>query len=383
MELKVWVEGVLRVVCGLSLSTSCQDVVITLAQAIGQTGRYTLTMKYRGNDRILAADDCPLQQLAQLGPLAAEVQFVLQRTGPSLSEDSHGPTLGRELPPPTPSGPLKPRGPQKALTFNLGPSSLPRRSKQHKAMSPSPRSSPEPSSHGSDCETASKEEAFKQILQHRRRLQDLELQIEALEKETVFQEQDSSPADAFSLSPAFTEELADLEQQFRQNQVELTYGETWEEELQLEMDLELARSKRLDEICASIDEQNEEIKELRTQCVKLEEELDLRAQSERSQVEAKQTNEVIMSLTQKLQRRLQLGEELERLLAESQQELQTAEERVKERQEMIKELNKELRQSNLQHFIHQAGVAPPPEQNNLLHLHDAHLKGSTMMEEKL
>lgn len=35
MELKVWVEGVLRVVCGLSLSTSCQDVVITLAQAIG------------------------------------------------------------------------------------------------------------------------------------------------------------------------------------------------------------------------------------------------------------------------------------------------------------------------------------------------------------
>lgn len=56
---------------------------------------------------------------------------------------------------------------------------------------------------------------------------------------------------------------------------------------------------------------------------------------------------------------------------------------LQERQEMIKELNKELRQSNLQHFIHQAGVAPPPEQNNLLHLHDAHLKGSTMMEEKL
>lgn len=35
MELKVWVEGVVRVVCGLSLETSCQDVVITLAQAIG------------------------------------------------------------------------------------------------------------------------------------------------------------------------------------------------------------------------------------------------------------------------------------------------------------------------------------------------------------
>lgn len=37
MELKVWVDGVIRVVCGLSLNTSCQDVVIALAQAIGKS----------------------------------------------------------------------------------------------------------------------------------------------------------------------------------------------------------------------------------------------------------------------------------------------------------------------------------------------------------
>lgn len=36
MELKVWVEGVVRVVCGLSIDTSCQDVVIALAQATGE-----------------------------------------------------------------------------------------------------------------------------------------------------------------------------------------------------------------------------------------------------------------------------------------------------------------------------------------------------------
>lgn len=36
MELKVWVDGVVRVVCGLSQETSCQDVVIALAQAIGE-----------------------------------------------------------------------------------------------------------------------------------------------------------------------------------------------------------------------------------------------------------------------------------------------------------------------------------------------------------
>ncbi len=36
MELKVWVDGISRVVCGLSEQTSCQDVVIALAQAIGK-----------------------------------------------------------------------------------------------------------------------------------------------------------------------------------------------------------------------------------------------------------------------------------------------------------------------------------------------------------
>lgn len=37
MELKVCVDGVVRVVCGLTLSTSCRDVVIALAQSLGDT----------------------------------------------------------------------------------------------------------------------------------------------------------------------------------------------------------------------------------------------------------------------------------------------------------------------------------------------------------
>lgn len=31
----MWVEGVARVVCGVSLTTSCQDVVVALARATG------------------------------------------------------------------------------------------------------------------------------------------------------------------------------------------------------------------------------------------------------------------------------------------------------------------------------------------------------------
>lgn len=37
MELKVWVDGVQRVVCGVTEATTCHDVVIALAQAIGKT----------------------------------------------------------------------------------------------------------------------------------------------------------------------------------------------------------------------------------------------------------------------------------------------------------------------------------------------------------
>ena len=35
MELKVWVDGVQRIVCGVTEFTTCQEVVIALAQAIG------------------------------------------------------------------------------------------------------------------------------------------------------------------------------------------------------------------------------------------------------------------------------------------------------------------------------------------------------------
>lgn len=39
MELKVWVDGVQRVVCGVSEQTTCQEVVFALAQAIGESFR--------------------------------------------------------------------------------------------------------------------------------------------------------------------------------------------------------------------------------------------------------------------------------------------------------------------------------------------------------
>jgi len=46
MELKVLVDGIPRVVCGLSEDTSCQDVVIALAQAIGKLLNISLFLHF-------------------------------------------------------------------------------------------------------------------------------------------------------------------------------------------------------------------------------------------------------------------------------------------------------------------------------------------------
>ncbi|XP_051234767.1 ras association domain-containing protein 7 isoform X2 [Dicentrarchus labrax] len=383
MELKVWVDGVVRVVCGLSLTTSCQDVVIALAQAIGQTGRYILILKLRGTERQLVADDCPLQHLAQLGQLGAEVQFVLRRTGPSLSDGPDTPSRERHLPLPRPSEPepLKRKEPQKALTFSLGPSTFPRRTKPNRAWSPSPRASPEPRaspvSFLDPLYSSAKEEAFRQILQQQRRLQDLEIQLQALERETEVREREILSAPAPSLVPAG--ELEELERRLRQNEAELMHRENWEEQLQEEMDREQEMHRRLHQIHSSVEDHSYQIKDLRARSAHLEQDLKLIARRNSTREGPRQPDEALEPLKQELHHRRQQGEELDAALTETQRELRAAEEKLQDRYQMIEELNKELRQCNLQQFIQQTG-SPHADQTNSLPFTDVYLSNAGIME---
>lgn len=81
--------------------------------------------------------------------------------------------------------------------------------------------------------------------------------------------------------------------------------------------------RRLDQIHSSINDQSYEITTLQTRSAHLEE--DLQTQSSLTA----QQDESLKSLKQELHNRLQLGEELDVRLAELQQEMETAEERVK------------------------------------------------------
>lgn len=82
MELKVWVEGIQRIVCGVTENTTCQvilnsfmlefatlclcsicfqDVVFALAHATGKSGRFTLIERWRNNERQLAPQENPMK----------------------------------------------------------------------------------------------------------------------------------------------------------------------------------------------------------------------------------------------------------------------------------------------------------------------------------
>lgn len=208
-------------------------------------------MKLHGTERHLVAADCPLQHLAQLGHLTTDVRFVLQRTGPSLSEGPNTPTGEKR--------PLRPGStePQEGRESH-GSSADRRRNQPNRTWTPSPRASPEPRAspiffldprHPAKATSSSssfpKEEVFRQILQQQRRLQDLEVQLQSLERETEVWEQERSSARAPSPVPGELEELEELEERLKQNETELMLVAHWEDQFQAETDRERGPSSHL------------------------------------------------------------------------------------------------------------------------------------------
>lgn len=193
-------------------------------------------MKLHETERQLEADSCPLQLLAQLGQLSAEVRFTLQRTGPSLEDGPNTRTRDRHRPG-SRSSELQP---SKAS----GSSTHPKRHNLNRSWSPSPRVSSELRASPLSFldQTSSKEKVFRHILQQEQRLHDLQVLFRSLEREAVLWELDSTSAPTPSPNPKLVEQL---EEQLRQNEAELLLGEQWVEELQTEMDRERGTRSKL------------------------------------------------------------------------------------------------------------------------------------------
>ncbi|XP_069557981.1 ras association domain-containing protein 7 [Brachyistius frenatus] len=386
MELKVWVDGVVRVVCGLSEETSCQDVVIALAQAIGQTGRYVLIQRLRDTERQLLATERPLESLAKLGQHGSEVQFFLRRTGPS-SSDGPSSKQDRATPLPLPKHPepepSKRSQPKKALTFNLGPSTSPKtKAKQFKRSprdspeqraSPSPSPSPVsplvPSLSPSPPIGPSKEEVFRKVLQQQERLRAIETQLEVLEREShSWAHSSPSPCPSPVSDVRLQEEMDALEQAMRRNQAELAHEQYWEEEFQAEAERERGMRRKLGELHAKLDDCGRRLHDFSVRSAQLEQEIQRESQAEGK---ANGPEESLDAVKTELRSHKRHGTELEEQLTETDKALGKAESLLQAKQEELEELNKELRQCNLQQFIQQTGVLP------------AHTHSRTELQEQL
>lgn len=301
MELKVWVDGIQRVVCGVSEQTTCQEVVVALAQAIGQTGRFVLVQRLREKERQLLPQECPVGAQATCGQFASDVQFVLRRTGPSLtgrpSSDSCPPPERcpiRASLPPKPR-PALGRDPHKALTFSLG----------------SPR----------------------------------------LVSSPVLPE----PVASVAPMPGCCEDLQDLEWRVQRNAAELGQEAFWEQELRREQAREREAQARLQALSAATAEHAARLQALDAQARALEDKLHLAA-------EAPGPPSPTASATERLRQDLAAQErysaEVQGSLALVSRALEAAEHALQAQAQELEELNRELRQCNLQQFIQQTGAAP-------------------------
>ncbi|XP_016354693.1 ras association domain-containing protein 8-like isoform X2 [Sinocyclocheilus anshuiensis] len=328
MELKVWVDGVVRVVCGLSEETSCQDVVIALAQAIGQTGRYVLIQRLRDTERQLLANERPLESLAKLGQHSSEVQFFLRRTGPSSSEEQS--LHSRTLPHSKPSTSETKRGlPKKSFTFNLGPSSSPRVKTKDSRKTPSPEQRASPVPHAQYLPGPSKEEVLRHVLQQREQLHAPESQLLDVDKKCETWEESSAEESPLQA------EMDVLEKTLWRNQQELVDEEFWEEELRIETEREREMKRGLGELHAKLDNCGQKLHEFNTRAMQLEEDIQremLQADNLPAQSDSKDSLGVVEA---DLQSRQKQGEELEAELLELEKALGRAETLLKVSRESV------------------------------------------------
>uniref|UniRef100_A0A3Q3H343 Ras association domain family member 8a n=1 Tax=Labrus bergylta TaxID=56723 RepID=A0A3Q3H343_9LABR len=351
MELKVWVDGVQRVVCGVTEATTCQEVVIALAQAIGRTGRYTLVEKWRDTERHLAPHESPVASLNTWGQYAGDVQLILLRTGPSLTER-----------PPSEGPPL--RGPERGLHRQSLPPlaklrhpndrSLRRREPRRKSLTftGAPR--------GLAMGTASPglwacrmEDLVRLVGIQRETLNVLEKKLEAYEAELQAWAEGRG-------GRGLVEDILRLEKHLRKNKVEMEEEEFWATELQIELESERQLEERLQELRGRLQGCELEIEDklAMVQGVEagLEEERLQRERQETQWVSEAEARAQVLRVKAELKAQERQAVQLESSCRAVDRSLGQSGKKLQDMQHELEQLTKELRQVNLQQFIKQTGT---------------------------
>ncbi|XP_042268706.1 ras association domain-containing protein 8 isoform X2 [Thunnus maccoyii] len=392
MELKVWVDGVQRVVCGVTEATTCQEVVIALAQAIGRTGRYTLVEKWRDTERHLAPHESPVASLNTWGQYAGDVQLILHRTGPSLTER-----------PPSEGPPL--RGPERGLHRQSLPPlaklrhpndrSLRRREPRRKSLTftGAPRGLREILSGGRVGEAETKrrlllgnggnhhhagaaigtaspglwacrmEDLVRLVGLQRETLNVLEKKLGAYEAELqAWAEGRGGRGSGSSGDPTggggLIEEILRLEKHLRKNEVEMEEEEFWATELQIEIESERQLEERLQELRGRLQDCELEIEEKLEMGIEagLEEERLQRERQETKWVNEAEAQAQVLRVKAELKAQERQAVQLESSCRAVDRSLVQSSKKLQDMQHELEQLTKELRQVNLQQFIKQTGT---------------------------
>ncbi|XP_055789823.1 ras association domain-containing protein 8-like [Salvelinus fontinalis] len=402
MELKVWVDGVQRVVCGVTEATTCQEVVIALAQAIGRTGRYTLVEQWRDTERHLAPHESPVASINTWGQYAGDVQLILHRTGPSLTERSpsegpplRGPERGlhrQSLPPlaklrhPRERS-LRRREPRrKSLTFSGRPWGLrdilsggraweerEAEAKQRlllqgnggnqnhhhhvaaEAVAPGGAVSP-------GMWACRMDDLVRLVGLQRETLGVLEKRLEAYEAElqTWGGGGGEGGGEEEKEAGGLVEEIVRLERRLRKNEVEMEEEEFWASELQIELESERQLEDRLEELTGRLQGAKVDLGDR----MALVQGVEAGLEEERLRWERQETQRVseVEARAQLLRARTELktqdrqAVQLESSCRAVDRSLSQSSKRMQNMQHELEQLTKELRQVNLQQFIQQTGT---------------------------
>ncbi|KAF1372381.1 hypothetical protein PFLUV_G00264800 [Perca fluviatilis] len=395
MELKVWVDGVQRIVCGVTEFTTCQEVVIALAQAIGRTGRYTLIEKWRETERHLAPHENPVVSLNKWGQYASDVQLILQRTGPSVSErptfdvQARVPERGfyrQSLPPLAklrPSGTdrsLKRKEPKrKSLTFTGGPKGLREifgKSRDAEAKQPQQRGVSLNLSRvggvGVTSVPGSPARELSRLVQLQRdKLQALESRLLGCEAELQDWDEATDMADE---GENLEGELLLLEQQVRRNDAEMEEEEFWQNELQIEHESERHLRQQLVELQGRVRDSEAKLSEYLAHIQSMEGGLEQERLQQEAELNQRVNEEEVQDQLEKVRAELEMQSQHTARLESScrvlERSLGQSSKRLQEKEQELEQLTKELRQVNLQQFIQQTGTkvtvlpAQPTGENN-------------------
>ncbi|XP_034032694.1 ras association domain-containing protein 8 [Thalassophryne amazonica] len=386
MELKVWVDGIQRVICGVTEATTCQEVVIALAQAIGRTGRYTLVEKWRDTERHLAPHESPVASLNTWGQYAGDVQLILHRTGPSLTER-----------PPSEGPPLK--GPERGLHRQSLPPlaklrypndrSLRRREPRRKSLTftGAPRGLKEILSGGHLGEAEAKrrllmgnagvpigttsaglwacrmEDLVRLVSVQSETLNVLEKKLEAYEAELQAWVEGRGGRGAGlvgDLGGGLMQEILRMEKHLRKNEVEMEEEEFWATELQIELESERQLEERLQELQGRLQGCELEIGEKMAivQGVEagMEEERIQRERQETQWLSEAEARAQLLRVKAELKAQERQAVQLESSCRAVDRSLGQSSKKVQDMQRELEQLTKELRQVNLQQFIKQTGT---------------------------